>query len=252
MNNGLLLSTKDDKQIPLDLNSYLFFVDETGDESLRDSCYPVFGLGGCGISCKDYSNHIRYPWISMKSNFFGSSNIPLHASELKLKNLSNKQLNGISEVFKKCKFSRIAVTISDRVPIDSELNIYQILAPSLLNRIADITKWNNIQSISVIFEKSDRGDHLAKKYFSGYKFFLDNKIEIPFHKFFMNKKHIEPGLEIADFIMHAAGTQTRNEALGMSLKKRKDFLAVFGSVDNKLSSYLHVKSVTWNKPVKKV
>ena len=54
------------------------------------------------------------------------------------------------------------------------------------------------------------------------------------------------GLEVADFIVQAAGASVRLEAThpGRGIDRR-DFQAVFRSVPKQLASYIDVRSATW-------
>ena len=51
-----------------------------------------------------------------------------------------------------------------------------------------------------------------------------------------------PALEVADFIIHTAGTQTRSRISGYE-KPRKDFEIIFRNVDNRLVSFMEITSI---------
>ncbi|GAG26739.1 unnamed protein product, partial [marine sediment metagenome] len=55
----IILDTKKEGKVQIEGNSLLVFIDETGNEYLKDKKYPIFGLGGCAVICKDYNNLIR-------------------------------------------------------------------------------------------------------------------------------------------------------------------------------------------------
>lgn len=50
-------------------------------------------------------------------------------------------------------------------------------------------------------------------------------------------------MEVADFIMHTAGTQLRDRISKKNLK-RKDFEVVFNGIDKKLSSCMFIEKIT--------
>ena len=64
----IIIDTKKGK-VQIEGNSLLVFIDETGNEYLKDKEYPIFGLGGCAVICKEYNNSIRAPWYNMKDTF---------------------------------------------------------------------------------------------------------------------------------------------------------------------------------------
>ena len=58
-----IINCYDGSVINVSPNSALVFLDETGDEQLKDPKYPIFGLGGCCILAKNYFNLIDRPWL---------------------------------------------------------------------------------------------------------------------------------------------------------------------------------------------
>jgi hypothetical protein len=111
-------------------------------------------------------------------------------------------------------------------------------------RIVEIAKWTSFGELRVIFEASDRADKLIEEAFQNFNIEEGGK-PIPVECYFMPKAANEPGLEVADFIMHAVGRQARK-----NLTQRDgfvpDFSAVFHSVDRKLTSFIEVASITKN------
>ena len=85
----------------------LFFIDETGHEDFADPKYPVFGLGGCAVMSSGADISVNDAWRSMKAEFFGGANIPLHANELD--NPTPQQLAALSRFFTDQKFARFAL-----------------------------------------------------------------------------------------------------------------------------------------------
>lgn len=70
---------------------------------------------------------------------------------------------------------------------------------------------------------------------------VDGK-RIPFQCHLTRKDQAEPALEVADFIMHAAGGQVRGSLKGRT-GFRLDFQSVFQSVEDQLASYMSVEEV---------
>jgi hypothetical protein len=78
--------------------------------------------------------------------------------------------------------------------------------------------------VAFIFEASERGDALVKRYFSDIVVTIAGA-RVPIQGI-MPKWAGDEALEVADFIVHAAGTQARNWDTG-GKRFRRDFEAVF-------------------------
>lgn len=247
MNSQLTFESKDGAKITLGPTTLLIFIDETGEENFNDKKYPIFGLGGCVVQVQDFERLVNAPWLYMKENYFGGADKPLHANELR--SPSKEQLNALNHFFTKFHFCRIAAIVSDKTAFCAHCNPYEIVAGALKNRILDIAKWQQkFNQLAMVFEDSQRGNKLAVKNFSNFnELLVDNKEKIPIEKFFMPKSLNFPGLEVADFIMHAAGGQTRTRLHhGVSRPNNRDFKAVFHSVDPRGTSFIDINRVEVN------
>lgn len=243
----IIIDTKKGK-VQIEGNSLLVFIDETGNEYLKDKEYPIFGLGGCAVICKEYNNSIRTPWYNMKDAFFDGKENKLHAKDLfQPKKI---QINAISDFFKKNKFARIAAVMSNKTINNTEYDIYNLISRDLYERILDVAKWTCFNRVIFILEDSERCNSLAKKFIPSYKFEeynnkLNKKIEIPSEYFFCGKERVEPGMEVADFVIHTAGAQLRDRISKKNLN-RKDFEVVFNGIDKKLSSCMLIEKIIKN------
>lgn len=241
----IILETKENK-VQIEGNSLLVFIDETGNEYLKDKEYPIFGLGGCAVICKEYNNSIRTPWHNMKDAFFDGKENKLHAKDFFQP--KKTQINAMSEFFKKNKFARVAAVMSNKTINNTEYDIYNLVTSALYKRVLDVANWTCFNRVIFILEDSERCNSLAKKFFPSYKFEeydnkLNKKIEISSKYFFCNKEKVEPGLEVADFIIHTAGAQLRDRISKKNLN-RKDFEVVFNEIDKKLSSCIFIDKIT--------
>jgi hypothetical protein len=73
-----------------------------------------------------------------------------------------------------------------------------------------------VDALALIFEDSERGDTLVKRDYKLASMDLKNtrgrRVEV--EGCFMPKASMEPGLEVADLIVHTAGRQRRHELAG--------------------------------------
>ena len=79
--------------------------------------------------------------------------------------------------------------------------------------------------VAFIFEASERGDALVQRYFSDIVVTIAGN-RVPIHLGIMPKWAGDEALEVADFIVHTAGTQARNWDTGDE-RLRRDFKAIF-------------------------
>jgi len=217
----------------------LFFVDETGGESLSDPSYPVFGLGGCLVRAEDYVERVGGPWRTMKRRHFGGFDAPMHATELRP---TPEQLGAMAEFFSTGTFFRVAAVVKKSTRIGAGIgSVYQAAGTMLLRNLAAVLRRADCSGVTTVFESSDRGDRLAKRFFPAARAHAEGK-EIPLRWRTMVKAAGEPGLEVADFVMHAAGNQVRSHEQGRH-RYRKDFICVFQNVDASLVEFSEVSTI---------
>lgn len=227
-------------------NSALVFVDETGDEQTSDPQYPIFGLGGCAVLAKDYYELIEKPWTEIKcSNFCGQEGA-LHAADLR--NLTKIQIDAFNKFFTTKLFGRFAVLATHKTLVDPKLNLVQSMFFSFYNRILEILKWTQFSNIVIIYEDSKR---LIPKLelCSANTQMEEHDIDIEIISGKMDKKIGFSGLEVADFIIHSAGTTLRDQLYHRitKLEERPDFKNIFSSIDEKYTSYMKIDKVIFNE-----
>jgi len=223
----------------------LVALDETGHEELADPQYPVFGLGGCACLVQDYDALIRSPWVALKATCFGSPTEPIHAAGLRP---SPEQAAAIGAFFRSKPFARIAALLTDRTALAVPLTKYEVTALTLTNRLREIAQHIPFTSLAFVFEGSDRTSALVERAFSTLEVRVgrpDGVRNIPLHFFWGGKALAEPALEVADFIMHAAGGAVRaHRAHHTPFLDRRDFRAVFGDLPEHLVSFLLVNDIS--------
>lgn len=148
----------------------------------------------------------------------------------------------LDQFFRSNPFARLGAMVSVRANKPASLDPLPIIAGTLMKRIADIAQHLQFDQIHVIFESSGRADPLVESAMAGLGLQVDGK-QVPFECYFMPKQAGEPGLEVADFVMHTVGGQVRSRLKGRA-GFRLDFQSVFHSVDGTLTSYMEIDTVT--------
>lgn len=188
---------------------------------------------------------VNSPWREVRRQITGSPDTPLHASEFG-RSATRDQILTVAEFFRQGRFARLGTIVSTETSFPDKLGPLPTIAMVLSRRIADIARSTSFRSIAIIFESSERANPLIEKAFQNISC-EENGKQLPIDCYFMRKQEGEPGLEVADFIMHAIGRQARH-----NLTRRgsfvPDFAAVFHGIDPKLVSFMEVSSVVQNKP----
>ena len=174
----------------------------------------------------------------MKAKHFGGSDVPLHANELR--NPTAEQIDALSRFFHEQQFARYAVTMSKSVALPPGLTPFDLAANALANRFQDLLMrvLPEPDEVALLHEASDRCDRLVARVFGGTVVQINYK-QAPVHKALVRKVHGMPELEVADFVMHAAGRRAVHLHRDPTAKVGKDFEAIFHS-NPALCSYIHI------------
>jgi hypothetical protein len=219
--------------------SLVVFADDTGHEALVPG-HPVYGLGGCAAMAGDLDRLIRHPWHEVRRKVTGSTDTPLHAATF-ARMATPEQIETVAAFFRNQPFARIGATVSVATRMIGDLGPVNAIAGVLKNRIVDIARWTRFSEVNVIFESSERADRHIEAAFQDFRL-EEGGAQIPVECYFMPKAAHDPALEVADFIMHAVGRQTRRRIEGRE-GFAQDFAAVFHGQDPKRISFMDVSEV---------
>jgi hypothetical protein len=223
--------------------TFLFFVDETGDESLSDPNQPFFGFGGCGVLGIDLDRLITRPWQEVRRLVGGSHDSPLHAAKLS-RPRSLEHVEAISSFFESNLFTRFGVSCDAHLKAPTGITTAQILLLSLQNRLNYLLQRVWVTDVIVIFEHSER---LERAITRGFGDFVPHQFDrvLDLTLCFMPKAANEPSLEVADFVANAIGQEARRHHRNDSGEfQRKNFQAVFHNKRNTIISFAHTRSVS--------
>lgn len=215
----------------------LLFLDEVGHETFAGN-QPYFGYGGCAVIARDYEA-LKLQWQAIRQLLTGSPHQPIHASEVRP---TPEQFRGLKAFFEGRGFFRLAVTTTKAMTYPDHLHSMQPVVELLKKYIVQIVALTTCTSVALILESSKRGDPLIQTYFGTLEI-AENGQPIPAEHCFMEKKYGEIGLEVADFIMSAAGSQTRR-VIRRDSGFAKDFQDVFQAVPRILVKFCLIESVT--------
>jgi Protein of unknown function (DUF3800) len=224
-------------------DTVLVFIDETGHELLKDKQYPIFGLGGCLCLARDYRTQICEPWKLVES-VFEPSQLPLHASALPKHKMTDMHFSAINSFFTSNAFARFACLVSDQTINSSSYDFFAVAIANLYERIRTIMQWLAFDKVVMLIEASERTEQRLTSHFNQYRLEA-NGTQIPLHHFFVHKKHNEPGIIVADFIIQTAGSTVFSKGKNKikSYTDRRDFQNVFCSLNDKLVSFIEIDSI---------
>ena len=235
--NTLILE-HDHGQIRLEADTLVVAIDDTGHEEFADANYPVFGLGGCAFLVRDYERLIATPWNYMCKKFFPHVQRPMHAVDIQHDQPTEEQLDALRHLFETFQFFRIATTVTPQTVNVTDEHFVNLVGGCMLNRIADVAKWVEFDRLFILVEESDRVGAQIMRSLTG-KHIERNSARIEIELGTIPKSACEPALEVADFIIHTAGTQTRQRN-NRRTQVRKDFEIIFKNVDDRLVSFMEI------------
>lgn len=194
----------------------MIFIDETGNEDYSDPKNPTFGRGGCAVMGRDYGKLIKKPWRRLKRQRLGGANKPFHATDFEQSRPTKVQITRINR-FLKLPFWRFATMSDSRTELPEGVDGHRAISLVTINFIRRlVATYDDTTDIALVFEASGRGDKLVERDFDLANMNLVNGAGklLEVEGCFMAKEHMEPGLEVADLIVHTAGRQRRHQIAG--------------------------------------
>jgi hypothetical protein len=180
----------------------LIFVDDTGHETFAGN-QDWYGLGGCVVLGAHY-DWLKARWREVRKHLTGSPDTLLHASDTSIRSTENYEV--LRDFFSIRSFARIAVTSTARARLPDNMHSAVPVFGKLQEHIAEAVRCIPCDEVVLIVEASQRADPIVVRHFGQLKPAV--KTNVPVRHRFLPKASGEPGLEIADFIISAAKSQT--------------------------------------------
>jgi hypothetical protein len=198
----------------------LFFVDDTGHETIAGA-QGYYGLGGGAVLGAGYE-HLKGRWAEVRKAINGDPDAPLHASEMPRK---PENFATLSAFFMDRSFVRIAATTTKAIGLPQHMHPCVPVLGQLKEEVAALAALLQCQKVWVIIETSQRADPIVQACFSQL-IPLNGSSALSVEKCLMPKSSKEPGLEVADFIVSAAGSDVQRQMRGQT-GHAPDFKDVF-------------------------
>ena len=148
---------------------------------------------------------LKAKWGEVRAIVAGHHGAPLHASKIEHKSENFEALSGF---FLDRSFIRIAVTTTNSIELPPNMHPCVPVMGQLRKEIAVIASVLPCKRIWIIVESSQRADPVVRNCFDQLTF-LNTSLLLPVERCFMPKSSKEPGLEVADFIISAAGSEVQ-------------------------------------------
>jgi hypothetical protein len=181
---------------------------------------------------------VKTQWRELRRTINGDPDAQLHAADL---DYTPENLAAASQFFMSPAFARFGVAATNKTNFAVDMHAMAAVMGMLKQHIARLVSRLPCTTVALIFESSERGYPLVRRHFGELRLMEDER-PIPTEHCFMPKSAGEPGLELADFIASAAGTQARFYHRGKT-GFAKDYQAVFHQFPPPMSQFFHIGEV---------
>jgi hypothetical protein len=228
-------------EFQVDADTLLVFVDDTGHEAFK-GVQHYYGLGGCIIrGGADYA-WLKKKWLEVRARINRSPDIPLHAADMALK---PENFAALKEFFLDRSFARIGTASTKACSYPVEMHTALPVMATVQEFIDWFASLVPCDRVAVVVESSKRADPIFKKHFGELRSESVRQVKSTSY-WFMSKSAGEPGLEVADFIVSAVGSQTKRLAAKQN-GHAKDFADVFCQLPAIACRYKFIEEVDGEK-----
>lgn len=233
-----VLSTYDD--------DFLVFIDETGHEQLSPGG-GLFGLGGVVVYGADYARNVVEPWGEIRTRMGVPAGCPLHAAD---RPVYKGHEEAIAEFFLTGVFVRHASIVTSATVTNVDPFVATAcggLFRNILRALGRVSSTSPIGRVVYVVEHSERLQSEYQKLVGpNGPVLVDARgghREFPHVWAALRKTACEPGLEVSDFVLHAAYGQVRAKLASPVASFRRDFDCVFRKVHRELVEYMEINEI---------
>jgi hypothetical protein len=126
------------------------------------------------------------------------------------------QISGINEFLRR-PFWRFAVMLDNRTQLPEGIDAHRAISVVTIQFVRKlVATFAEVTSVALVFEGSGRGDKLVERDFDLASMDVLDRMgrRVDVNRYFMEKRSMEAGLEVADLIAHTAGRQRRHQLGG--------------------------------------
>jgi hypothetical protein len=225
-------------------NTLVFYVDDSGDERLKNQQHPIFAFGGVACSF-DFHLRIARAWQAMKAVNFPQVDGPLHSKTHLRDRLSDTKRLAVLASMAHPELARFGTVITSGtdVPLDT---VVPVACITLAKRFVNVAKgmiqrglWQVPGRVVVVFEQSIRLTKHIEQHFTGLALNVGGHA-IPVEGCFMPKSAVNPFLEMADFVASTIGKNIRYQLEHDPSGCTDNFQALFRDVGPPIAEYIEV------------